>query len=139
MGVVWSCVQQNLDITNLYIKKPLVEPTIFFSPVAVKYMIKNLEKMKPRYSEHILPVPQLFANSRLCKVQIYSGREFTAQDVFLLGTQVSTEIYLSPQEGIPDSGIGKILACRIRDPANFFLWNPESQALEYRIYISRNP
>ena len=27
----------------------------------------NLAGVIPRYSEHILPIPELFANSRLCK------------------------------------------------------------------------
>ena len=42
-------VQWNLDITNLIV-------TIFFTPVVVKYMGKNLDIRKRRYSERILPV-----------------------------------------------------------------------------------
>ena len=72
-----------------------------------------------------------FQNIVVCKVQLV--------DVFLLGTQVSTESYLSTQEGIPDSGIREILACRIRDPADFCgvirtprLWNKEYTSHEIR-------
>ena len=57
-------LQWNLDITNLYITKPSVQRTIFFSPVIVKYTKKNLEITKPRYSELILPVPWPFVTSR---------------------------------------------------------------------------
>ena len=35
----------------------------------------------------------------------------------------------------PDSGVWKMFACRIRNPGKFFLWNPESRALESRIEI----
>ena len=38
--------------------------TIFFTPVRVKYMKKNLDTTKPRYSELILPVPWPFVISR---------------------------------------------------------------------------
>ena len=34
-----------------------VKRTIFLAPVIVKYLEKNLDTTKPRYSEHILPVP----------------------------------------------------------------------------------
>ena len=36
-------VQWNLDITNLYVTKPSVWRTIFFTPVMVKYVKKNLD------------------------------------------------------------------------------------------------
>ena len=36
----------------------------FFTPVIVKYMKKNLDITKPRYSEQILPVPWHFVISR---------------------------------------------------------------------------
>ena len=40
--------------------------TIFVAPVIrVKYMEKNLDTTKPRYSEHILPVSWLFVLSML--------------------------------------------------------------------------
>ena len=45
------------DITNLYITKSSVQQTIFFAPVIVKYMEKNLNLTKRRYGKHILPVP----------------------------------------------------------------------------------
>ena len=68
-------LQQNLDITNLYISnlyvtnlgitKYLGRTNVFFTPVTVKYMTKNLDITKPRYSEHIdLPVPWPFVISR---------------------------------------------------------------------------
>ena len=38
----------NLDIANLYLTKSLVYRTIFFAPVIVKYMKKNLDITKPR-------------------------------------------------------------------------------------------
>ena len=56
-----SIVQWNLE-TNLYIKKPSVKQTIFFSPVVVKYIEKNLDIMKPHDSEQILPVPWPFVS-----------------------------------------------------------------------------
>ena len=42
-------VKWNLDITNLTV-------TTSFTPVVVKYMGKNLDIRKRRYSEQILPV-----------------------------------------------------------------------------------
>ena len=50
-------LQWNLDKTNLYITKSSVQRTIFFTPVVVKYMKKDLDITKLRYSEQILPVP----------------------------------------------------------------------------------
>ena len=37
---------------------------IFFAPVIAKYIEKNLDITKPRYSKHILRVPQPSAISR---------------------------------------------------------------------------
>ena len=37
--------------------KSSVKRTIFFTPVIIKYMKKNLDITKPRYREQILPVP----------------------------------------------------------------------------------
>ena len=37
---------------------------IFFTPLMVKYMEKNLDETKPRYSKHMLPVPWPFVISR---------------------------------------------------------------------------
>ena len=53
------CAEQqwNLDTTNLCIRKSSVYRTIFFTPVTAKYMKKNLDITKPRYSQQILPVP----------------------------------------------------------------------------------
>ena len=43
---------------------------IFFTPLIVKYMEKNLEVTKPCYSEHMLPVPWPFVISRFdCDLQ----------------------------------------------------------------------
>ena len=50
-------LQWNLDKTNLYITKSSVQRTIFFTPVVVKYMKKDLDITKLRYNEQILPVP----------------------------------------------------------------------------------
>ena len=48
-----------------------VRRTIFLAPVIVKYLEKNLDTTKPRYSEHILPVPWPFGISRLyCSQQL---------------------------------------------------------------------
>ena len=38
--------------------------TIFFAPVIVKYMEKNLDITKSRYTDHIFPVPWPFVKSR---------------------------------------------------------------------------
>ena len=64
----------------------------------------------------------------------------------MAGMQVSAESYLSSQLEIPDSGIGEILACRIRNPRLWNTeytsqgicnptndWNPESKFLKLRI------
>ena len=48
--------QWNLDIANVYITKSSVQRTILYAPVIAKYVEKNLDIWKPRYSEHILPV-----------------------------------------------------------------------------------
>jgi len=50
--------QWNIDLTNLYITKSLVQRMIFISLVTVKCLEKNLDTTKPHqfYSEHILPV-----------------------------------------------------------------------------------
>ena len=45
--------------------KSSVKRTIFFAPVIVKYMEKNFDITKPRYSERILSVPWPFVLSRL--------------------------------------------------------------------------
>ena len=48
-------------------------------------------------------------------------------------------------EAYPDFGIWKILACSIRNPGKFCLWNLECRALESRIELTyptgkdRNP
>ena len=57
-------LQWNLDVTTLYITKSSVLRTTLFTPVIVKYMEKNLDITKPRYSEQILPVPWQFVISR---------------------------------------------------------------------------
>ena len=49
--------QWNLDIANVYITKSSVQRTILYAPVIAKYVEKNLDISKPRYSEHILPFP----------------------------------------------------------------------------------
>jgi len=49
---------------------------IFLAPVIVKYMEKNLDTTKPRYSEHILQVPWPFVISRFhCSAKIYCQRK----------------------------------------------------------------
>ena len=55
--------------------------------------------------------------------------------------QVFAESYLSPQLEIPDSGFGEILACRIRDPADFCcrIRNPRLWNTEYTSQGIRNP
>ena len=66
-------IQWNLDITNLFITKYSGSWTILLTPVIAKYMEKNLDIMKPRYSEQILPVPWPFVVSRFyCSGQIKS-------------------------------------------------------------------
>ena len=62
-------LQQNLDITNLYVSNLYITnlgiTNVFFTTVILKYMKKNLDITKPRYSEHIdLPVPWPFVISR---------------------------------------------------------------------------
>ena len=59
-------LQWNRDITNLYITKSTVKQTICFAiTVTANYIGKNLDITKPRYIEHILPVPWPFDISRL--------------------------------------------------------------------------
>ena len=72
-------LQWNLDIINLYLPKSSVKRTIFFTPVIVKCMRKNLNITKHRYSELILLVPQPFVISRfLCtrvkQIGVFGGR-----------------------------------------------------------------
>ena len=48
---------------------------IFFTPVMIKYMKKNLDITKPRYSEQIVPVPWPFVTSRfhcMCRPKGYT-------------------------------------------------------------------
>ena len=48
--------------------------TILFTPIIVKYMEKNREKTKPRYSKQFLPVPWPFLFSRFsCINTTFSG------------------------------------------------------------------
>ena len=73
--------QWNLDITNLYITKSSLQQTIFFAPVIVKYMEKNLHLTKRRYGKHILPVPwpSIYRGSTAFQhhVQIKNGLQAT--------------------------------------------------------------
>ena len=46
----FKSIQWNLDIMNLYVTKSWVKRTIFLTPVIVKYMEKNLDMTKLRYS-----------------------------------------------------------------------------------------
>ena len=66
----YDLIQWNLDITNFYITKVLDTTTIFFTLVIVKYMKKNLDITKPRYSEHFLPVPWPFVISRFYRYEV---------------------------------------------------------------------
>ena len=50
---------------NLYFAKSSVKRTIFFTLVTVKYMEKNLDITKPRYSKQILPVISRFHCKKL--------------------------------------------------------------------------
>ena len=67
-----SQLQWNLDLTNLYITKSSVKWTIFFTPIIVKNMNKNLDVTKPRYNEQFFSVPWRFVNSRFHCTKIVS-------------------------------------------------------------------
>ena len=56
MSVVNSYIQRNLDITNLYEVLGITNDFLY-PPIIVKYMKKNLDITKPRYSKNILEVP----------------------------------------------------------------------------------
>ena len=57
-------IKYHLDKTNLDVTQSTVQRTIFFARVIVKYEEKNLDITKPRYREHILPIPWSFVISR---------------------------------------------------------------------------
>ena len=52
-------------VEQLYNEVLSVKRTIFFSLVTVKYMEKNLDVTKPRYSKQILPVISRFHPKKL--------------------------------------------------------------------------
>lgn len=54
----------NLGITICSITKSSLQWTVFFTPVVLKCMKKNLDLMKPHYSEQILAIPWPLIMSR---------------------------------------------------------------------------
>ena len=46
--------------TNLDLYNEVLSKTIFFTPIIVKYMERNVDITKPRYSDQFLPVPWPF-------------------------------------------------------------------------------
>ena len=46
--------------TNLDLYNEVLSKTIFFTPIIVKYMEKNVDITKPRYSDQFMPVPWPF-------------------------------------------------------------------------------
>ena len=53
--------------------KSSVKRTIFFTPVIIKFMKKNLDITKPRYREQILPVPSTEALRKIDTKRIHKG------------------------------------------------------------------
>ena len=51
--------------------KSSVKRTIFFTPVIITYMKKNLDITKPRYREQILPVPSTEALRKIDTKRIH--------------------------------------------------------------------
>lgn len=65
-------IQRNLHITKLYIIESSLKPTIFFLPLTVKHVEKNLDITNPRYSEQLLSAtgPSLYRCSTVIRYKL---------------------------------------------------------------------
>ena len=75
-----------LDIANDFL----------YPSIIVKYMEKNLDITKPRYSEQILPVPWSFVISRFHRVGECSRDQYYWDTFVLLGGDILCTV---PQKG----------------------------------------